>query len=647
VPLCSISRPTSHPSSPPPPGPGEAASSRFARFPTKRQDAASTSSSTPTKAGGEVLFATPPAPSRFPRRPPDSRATRTDSRAAIPIPAPPSRFPRRPPDPRATRTAKLQRARVARVFVAKAASHRPSTAHSAAALAEASRSDHAAGFCQRNKGPAPVPRRPDREASASARRQGFRRQGRVTTARPPPVPPLRLLKLRAPTMPPGLSKEHRACPRPASFVPRPFSHKAAGCRFHFRLHADQSGGRGPARYSTCRHPDSRAARPIPASPGPRSFSERASPRFSSPRPRRQGFRRQGRVTPPVPPLRLLKLRAPTMPPGLSKEHRACPRPASFAPPSLYAQSGRMPLPLQAPRRPKRGARSRTLLHLPPPGSSATRSIPAPLSRFQRRPPDSRAARTAKLQRARVAKVFVAKAASHRPSTAHSAAALAEASRSDHAAGGCQRNIGPAPVPRPAPPSLFAQSGRMPLPLLLLTPPPSTAATAPVPFRTKRQDAASTSGSTPTKAGGEVPHATPPAPSRFPRRPPDSRTARPIPAPPGPIPAPPGPRSFSERASPRFSSPRPRRQGRVAARPPPRPPLRLLKLRAPTMPPGLSKEHRACPRPAPPGPRSFSERASPGFSSPRPRHTARPPPVPPLRLLKLRAPTMPPGFVKGT
>jgi hypothetical protein len=101
----------------------------------------------------------------------------------------------------------------------------------------------------------------------------------------------------------------------------------------------------------------------------------------------------------------------------------------------------------------------------------------------------------------------------------------------------------------------------------------------------------------------------------------------------PIRAPPGPRSFSERASPR-----PRRQGRVAtARPPPAPPpmpppaeppvrrMRLLKLRAPTMPP------EAIPIRAPPGPRSFSERAWPRCVGKARRQgrvaPARPPPVP--------------------
>jgi hypothetical protein len=235
-----------------------------------------------------------------------------------------------------------------------------------------------------------------------------------STAATAPVPFRTKRQDAASTSSPYPAPQHR------SNRPRPFSHKAAGCRFHFRLHADQSGGRGPARYSTRafpipapparfprrpdrfprRHPDPRAARPIPASPGPRSFSERASPRFSSPRPRHTA-RSTARATA-------------ALAEASRSDHAAC------------------------------------------------------------RPLDPRATRTAKLQRARVAKVFVAKAASprfssprprRRPSTAHSTAALAEASRSDHAAGGCQRNIGPAPVPRPSPP---------------------------VPLRTKRQDAASTS-----------------------------------------------------------------------------------------------------------------------------------------------------------
>jgi hypothetical protein len=246
---------------------------------------------------------------------------------------------------------------------------RQGPAHSAAALAEASRSDHAAGH------PRPVPRPtvrhstcrlPDPRAARTAKLQRARvakaaspwprPRPAVPPSRSPPVRRMRLLKLRAPNMPPNLSKEDRAYPRP---VPRP-----------------------TVRYSTCRLSDPRAARtaklqrarvakaaspvarrpslvpcpnvprliprpfrrlrllklrappmppdtpfpspvppsatppaalPIPAPPGPRSFSERASPR-----PRRHG---QGRVPPshrPVPSpfrrMRLLKLRAPTMPP---------------------------------------------------------------------------------------------------------------------------------------------------------------------------------------------------------------------------------------------------------------------------------------------------------------------------------------------
>jgi hypothetical protein len=127
-----------------------------------------------------------------------------------------------------------------------------------------------------------------------------------------------------------------------------------------------------------------------------------------------------------------------------------PRPS---PRSLYAQSGRMPLPLQAPRRPKRGARSRTLLHLSParfqrragvvkgrcrlPTSHVLRPGPfthkaagcrfyfrlhavdqsegrGPARYSTRRPPDLRVARTAKLQRARVAKAASPRRASPRP-----------------------------------------------------------------------------------------------------------------------------------------------------------------------------------------------------------------------------------------
>jgi hypothetical protein len=300
-----------------------------------------------------------------------------------------------------------------------------------------------------------------------------------------------------------------------------------------------------------------------------------------------------------------------MPPGLSKEHRGCPRPAPPGPRSFSERA--------SPRQRRQGR-------------VAKAASPRP----------RRQGRVAKVRR------------QGRRAAAHSADALAEASRSDHATGVCQRKMPPAHVPRPTTPSLYAQSGRMPLPLQ-------------APRRPKRGARSRT-----------LLHLSP---ARFQRRPLDSRAAR-------PIPAPPGPRSFSERASPRplrqgrvakaastwRASTRPLRQGRVAARPPPIPPLRLLKLRAPTMPPGLSKENRACPRPtsfapvplrtkrqdaastlgstpltkaggevlfatppvaarfqrhpldsraarpipAPPGPRSFSERASPRFSSPRPR-----------------------------
>jgi hypothetical protein len=331
---------------------------------------------------------------------------------------------------------------------------------------------------------------------------------------------------------------------------------------------------------------------------------------ASPRPRRTA-RFAKAVPPPIPPMRLLKLRAPTMPPGFVKGRCRLPpshvlRPSTA---SLYAQSGRMPLPLQAPRRPKRGS---GVPHATPPAARPICAPPGPRSFSERASPRP-------LRQGRVAKAASPwprrrRATAH--SAAHSAAALAEASRSDHATGVCQRKMPPAHVPRPS--SLYAQSGRMPLPLQ-------------APRRPKR--------------GSGVPHATPPA-------------AR-------PICASPGPRSFSERASPRqrrrgrvdmAASPRPRRTARFAkAVPPPIPPMRLLKLRAPTMPPGFVKGRcrlppshvlrpstaslyaqsgrmplplqaprrpkrgsgvphatppAAIPIPAPPGPRSFSERASP-------------------------------------
>jgi hypothetical protein len=180
--------------------------------------------------------------------------------------------------------------------------------------------------------PSRSPRRPDREASASARRQGRVAMARAASHRPTvprliprPFRRLRLLKLRAPTMPPE---------RP-SLVARPSSRSLV-----------PPSATAPAAF------------PIPAPPGPRSFSERASPR-----PRRHG---QGRVppshrpsshSPPIPPLALAE--------ASRSDHAAG---------------------ASVPRRPS----------LVP--------FPRPTVRYGTcRLPDPRAARTAKLQRARVSK----------------------------------------------------------------------------------------------------------------------------------------------------------------------------------------------------------------------------------------------------
>jgi hypothetical protein len=204
------------------------------------------------------------------------------------------------------------------------------------------RGDHARRMRPRRGPPARSARHPDREASASARRQGRvakaawprpRGQGRVTTAAsPPPVPPpvrrMRLLKLRAPTMPP------EAIPIRAPPGPRSFSERASP-RPRRQGRAAKAASPPPAppprrhrphhrpchrRVATARPPPVRRMRllklraptmppeaiPIRSPPGPRSFSERASPRrvgkAASPRPRHQGRVATARPPPAPPPV---------------------------------------------------------------------------------------------------------------------------------------------------------------------------------------------------------------------------------------------------------------------------------------------------------------------------------------------------------
>jgi hypothetical protein len=275
-----------------------------------------------------------------------------------------------------------------------------------------------------------------------------------------------------------------------------------------------------------------STKPRAVCPGPRSFSERASPRPRCPSPgasptsgpRPLLFRRR----------RLLKLRAPTLPPARPPNRARCA-------PDREASASE--------RRRDRGAQAPAPVRRPAPARSL--------------PPQ----------------------------------ALAEASRSDLATGSStkpravcpgSRSFSERASPRPRCP----RPGAIPTPGPPRSLPPQALAEA------SRSDLATGSSTKPCAVC-------------------------------------PGPRSFSERASPR-----PRHHSNV------RSPLlfrrrRLLKLRAPTLPPARPPNRARC---APDREASASERRRDRGAQARRHSNVRPPPAPlrRRRLLKLRAPTLPPA-----